>query len=253
LLAKWQRKKRHLSETQQNALAQAGYHPEDFGKFLKETEVAKIAEWFARNPDLGELLDQKRDFPSNPIVVSGHEDKLLGVDPHYGKPEDYLERFAAFIKEQGNKLPALIAVVQRPREFTRRDLVQLITALEGAGFDERSLTSAWAQKANHEIAARVLGFVRQAALGDPLVSYDQRVDQAVQKLIQAKSLTPMQQDWLKRIAKQIKANIVLDEAAINEGPFQPQGGFNRLNQIFEGQLTTLLADMNEFIWQQDAS
>jgi type I restriction enzyme R subunit len=150
-----------------------------------------------------------------------------------------------------------MAVVQRPREFTRRDLVQLITALEGAGFDERSLTSAWAQKANHEIAARVLGFVRQAALGDPLVPYDQRVDNAVQKLIQSKALTPVQQDWLKRIAKQIKANIVLDEALINEGPFQQQGGFRRLNQIFEGQLETLLADlMNEYICgrgQQDAS
>lgn len=253
LLGKWQRKKCHLTESQEGALAQAGFHPEDFGKFLKTAEITELADWFLKNPDLGELLDQKRDFPSNPIVVSGHKDKLLGVDPHYGKPEDYLERFATFIKEQGNKLPALIAVVQRPREFTRRDLVQLITALEGAGFDERSLTSAWAQKANHEIAARVLGFVRQAALGDALVPYDQRVDQAVQKLIRANSLTPMQQDWIKRIAKQIKANIVLDEAALNEGPFQPQGGFNRLNQIFDGQLTTLLADMNEFIWQQDAS
>lgn len=253
LLGKWQRKKRHLTESQESALAQAGFHPEDFGKFLKNAKIAELAEWFLKNPDLGELLDQKRDFPSSPVVVSGHKDKLLGRDPHYGKHEDYLERFATFIKEQGNKLPALIAVVQRPREFTRSDLVQLITALEGAGFDERSLTSAWAQKANHEIAARVLGFVRQAALGDALIPYDQRVDQAVQKLIREKGLTPMQQDWIKRIAKQIKANIVLDEAALNDGPFQQQGGFKRLNQIFEGQLNELLADMNEFIWQQDAS
>lgn len=253
LLAKWQRKKRHLTEAQHDAIKQAGFDPQDLGQFLKEAKVADIADWFVKNPHLGELLDQKRAFPHNPVVVSGHDDALIGIDPHYGKPEDYLERFSTFIKEQGNKLPALMAVVQRPREFTRRDLVQLITALEGAGFDERSLTSAWAQKANHEIAARVLGFVRQAALGDPLVPYDQRVDNAVQKLIQSKALTPVQQDWLKRIAKQIKANIVLDEALINEGPFQQQGGFRRLNQIFEGQLETLLADMNEYIWQQDAS
>lgn len=253
LRAKWQRKKRHLTETQQNALAEAGYHPEDFSKFLKDASVKEIADWFTKNADLGELLDQKREYPSNPVVVSGHDDKLVGIDPHYGKPEDYLQRFSEFIKKQGNQLPALMTVVQRPRELTRRDLVQLITALESAGFDERSLTSAWAQKANHEIAARVLGFVRQAALGDALVPYEQRVDQAVQKLMQTKELTPVQQDWLKRLAKQIKANIVLDEGSINEGPFQQQGGFKRLNQIFEGQLPTLLADMNEAIWQQNAS
>lgn len=253
LLGKWQRKKRHLTEGQQAALQQAGFHPEDFGKFLKDAKVSEVADWLLKNASLGELLDQKRQFPSEPIVISGHDDKLVAIDPHYGKPEDYLERFSKFIKDQGNKLPALITVVQRPRELTRNDLVQLVNTLESAGFDERSLNSAWARKANHEIAARLLGFVRQAALGDALIPYDQRVDAAVHKLIGQKGLNPLQQDWLKRLSKQIKANILLDETAINEGPFQQHGGFRKLNQIFDGQLPTLLADMNEAIWHQDAS
>lgn len=253
LRAKWQRKKRHLTDTQEKAFEVAGMSPHDFDKWLKEQSLQTVAKWLVENAQLGELLDQKRDFPGNPLLISEHEDELVGVDPHYGKPEDYLQKFSAFIKEQGNKLPALITVVQRPRELTRKDLVQLITALEGAGFDERSLTSAWAQKANHEIAARLLGFVRQAALGDVLVSYEQRVDNAVQKLIRDKGFTTVQQDWLKRLAKQVKANIVLDEASINEGPFREQGGFKRINQVFDGQLPVLLADMNEFIWQQQAS
>lgn len=253
LRAKWQRKKCHLTEGQEKALEAAGMSPADFDKWLKDQPVHAVAKWFAQHLQLGELLDQKRDFPTNPVVISPHEDALLGVDPHYGKPDDYLQKFAAFIKEQGNKLPALIIVMQRPRELTRADLVQLSTALEAAGFDERSLTNAWAKKTNHEIAARILGFVRQAALGDALVPYEQRVDNAVQKILAAKPFTTVQQDWLKRLAKQIKANVVLDEALINEGPFGQQGGFNRMNQIFEGQLTAVLADMNERIWQQDAS
>ncbi|MBM7124418.1 type I restriction-modification system endonuclease [Dyella flava] len=253
LLAKWQRKKRHLTETQERALKQAGHGPQDFAKFLKDTDIKSLAEWWLQRAGLAELLDQKRDVPANPVVVSSHKDKLVDVVPHYGKPEDYLERFTQFVQEQSNKLPALLAVVTRPRDLTRKDLMQLVTALEGAGFDERSLTSAWTQKSNHEIAARLLGFVRQAALGDPLVPYDQRVDKAVQTLIQQRSLTRVQQDWLKNLAKQIKANIILDEAAINEGPFREQGGFRRLNQLFEGQLHEVLADMNEAIWQQQAS
>lgn len=251
LLAKWQRKKHHLTEVQQNAIKQTGFDPEDVAHFLKEVSITDLAAWLAKHPDLGELLDKKRELPHNPVVVSGHEDTLISIDPHYGKPEDYLERFAAFIKEQSNELPALMVAVQRPRELTRRDLAELMARLESAGFDERSLTSAWAQKAHQEIAARVLGFVRQAAIGDPLEPYDYRVDAAVQKLIKAKNLTPVQQDWLKRLAKQIKANIVLDEKFINESPLREQGGFQRANKIFDGQLETLLADMNEAIWQRD--
>jgi type I restriction enzyme R subunit len=253
LRAKWQRKKRHLTEAQQKAMEAAGMSPQDFGGWLKEQTPQAVAKWLVQNPQLGEILDQKRDMPINPVVISNHDDELIAVDPHYGKPEDYLERFAAFIKEQGNKLPALMTVVQRPRELTRADLLQLSTALEAAGFDERALTSAWAKKSNHEIAARILGFVRQAALGDALVPYEQRVDKAVQKMINAHSFTTLQQDWLKRLAKQVKANVVLDEALINEGPFSQQGGYKRINQIFDGQLGNVLADLNETIWQQSAN
>lgn len=252
-LAKWQRKKRHLTEGQRSALEATGIKVEAFGKFLKETEIRTLSEWLKRHPTLGELLDRKREFSAYPVVVSKHADKVRSVGPAYGKPEDYLEGFNQFIKDNGNKLPALIAVVQRPRELTRKDLKELVAALEGNGYDEKSLTHAWSQKQNHEIAARVLGFVRQAALGEALVPWEQRVDSAVHALINRRGLNPNQQNWLKRIAAQIKANIVLDEQSINEGPLREQGGFRRLNQLFEGQLHELLADMNEAIWQAAAN
>ncbi len=253
LLAKWQRKKRHLTDTQRAVMQQAGVSPEDFGAWLKQQNVKDLAEWFTHNPDLGELLDRKRDFPANPVVIAPHQDTLIAVDPHYGKPEDYLEKFALFIKDKGNTLPALLAVVQRPRELTRKDLVQLITVLDGQGFDEKSLTSAWAQTTSHEIAARLLGFVRQAALGDALIPFDRRVDAGVQRLAQRHAFTPLQKDWLKKLASQVKANVVLDETLINEGPFREQGGFKRLNQIFDGKLPGVLADLNEAIWQEQSA
>lgn len=253
LLAKWQRKKRHLTEHQQDRLKQAGFDPEDFAGFLKKATPKQVADWFVKNPDLGELLDKKRDFPANPQVISHHDDEFVGMGAHYGKPEDYLERFQQFIKEKGNEIPALMAVVQRPRELTRADLVQLSTALEKAGFDERALTDAWAKKTNQEIAARILGFVRQAALGDALKPYNQRVDEAVQKIQASRQLSVNQQDWLKRIAAQVKANILLDESIFNNGPLRERGGYKMANKVFDGELPTLLADMNERIWQQDAS
>lgn len=251
-LAKWQRKQRHLTAVQRAAIEATGVAVEKLAGHIKNTPIHALAEWFAQHPALGERLDELPDYPQNPVVVSTHADRIAEVGAAYGKPEDYLQRFSQFIKNHGNKLPALVAVVQRPRDLTRKDLKTLVDVLEGNRFDEKSLTHAWAQTSNHEIAARVLGFVRQAALGEPLVPWEQRVDQAVQTLIAQRGLNPNQQNWLKRIAAQIKANIVLDEQAINEGPLREQGGFRRLNQLFEGQLNELLADMNEAIWQQQA-
>lgn len=253
LLAKWQRKKRHLTEAQTATLESTGTKAEEFGNFLKSSDIHALALWFKRHPGLGELLDKAREYPKDPVVVSQHPDRIAEIGPAYGKPEDYLERFTQFIKDNGNMLPALVAVVQRPRDLTRKDLKELVAALEGNNFDEKSLTHAWAQAKNHEIAARVLGFVRQAALGEALVPWEQRVDNAVQSLIAKRGLNPNQQNWLKKIAAQIKANIVLDEQSINEGPLREQGGFRRLNQLFEGQLNELLADMSEAIWLNAAN
>lgn len=253
LLAKWQRKKRHLTEMQTAALESKGIKVDDFGNFLKRTDIHTLAAWLKQHKDLGELLDKTPDYPKDPVVVSKHGDRIADVGPAYGKPEDYLERFTQFIKDNGNKLPALVAVVQRPRDLTRKDLKELVAALEGNNFDEKSLTHAWAQAKNHEIAARVLGFVRQAALGEALVPWEQRVDNAVQVLVAKRGLNPNQHNWLKKIAAQIKANIVLDEQSINEGPLREQGGFRRLNQLFEGQLNELLADMSEAIWLHAAN
>ncbi len=57
----------------------------------------------------------------------------------------------------------------------------------------------------------------------------------------------MQQKWLERIAKQIKTDEVVDRAALDEGQFQADGGFGRLDKVFEGKLEEVLGDLREAI------
>lgn len=75
------------------------------------------------------------------------------------------------------------------------------------------LRSAWRDKTNADIAASIMGFIRRAALGDPLVPYSERVDRALAKIAQSRAWTPVQRRWLERIGKQIKA----DEDAVGLG------------------------------------
>ena len=80
-------------------------------------------------------------------------------------PKIIWQTLRAFIESKANDIPALITVVTRPRDLTRRQLRELLLELDNAGFSEASLSAAWKQMTNQEIAARIVGYIRQAALG----------------------------------------------------------------------------------------
>ena len=167
------------------------------------------------------------------------------------KPEDYLESFRAFLKNNGNRIPALMAVLTRPRELTRKQLRELRMALDTAGFPETALHTAYRETTNQDIAAGIIGYIRQAALGDALVPYEQRVDKALQKILTSRSWSSPQRDWLRKLAEQTKANLVVDREALDEPDLifkREGGGFTRLDRLFDGSLQTVLDQFNGSIW-----
>ena len=253
---KLQRKKRHLSETAARDFeTSAGMTPDLFIEKLRNMPLAEVVSWFTENPVLGEILDRKNDGPSTPVFISHHEDELLVAERGYGKatkPEDYLEEFRAFIQSKANLIPALVTVVTRPRDLTRQQLRQLLLELDKAGFSEASLSAAWREMTNQEIAARIISYIRQAALGDPLVPFDQRVDRALQSMLATRAWTNPQRQWLQRIAAQTKANQLVDRAALDDQDLifkREGGGFPRLNKLFDGQLAQVLSQFNDSLWQ----
>lgn len=255
-LAKLQTKKRHLSdEAKQDFETKAGMSAEAFIQKLKAMPLAEIAAWFTANPDLGEILDRKRESSGQPQFISEHEDSFQGTERGYGngkKPEDYLQEFTAFIKSHSNDIPALMTALTRPRELTRKQLRELALELDKAGFSEANLATAWREKTNQEIAARIVGYIRQAAIGDALLPYAERVDHALQKILASRNWSGPQRDWLKRIAAQTKANQLVDRDALDDPDLvfrREGGGFNRLDKIFDGELSQILESFNDSLWQ----
>jgi type I restriction enzyme R subunit len=259
-LAKLQRKKRHLGEqATRDFETRVGMNPEQFIRQLRAMSLAEVANWFTQNPDLGEILDRKGDGPREPVFISEHDDRLKSVERGYGsatRPEDYLAGFTAFIKSHSNTIPALMTVLTRPRELTRKQLRELVLELDRAGYTETGLGTAWREMTNQDIAARIVGYIRQAAIGDALIPYSERVDHALKKLLGTRAWTTPQRDWLKRIAAQTKANILVDREALDDPDllFKTQGGgFNRLDKLFDGQLVQTLEAFNEALWQPTAA
>lgn len=236
--------------------ATAGETPEQTLQRLAGQPLAASVEWLGAHPDLGRILDwhAESDYPLF-IPISHHEDQVTDVSSGYGsgaKPQDFLDGFTRFIRSNLNGIAALNLVVQRPRELTRAQLRELRLALDRLGYSDANLRRAWQDARNEEMAASIIGFVRQAALGDALIPFAERVRSAVQRILAQHPWTEPQRKWLKRIAEQVEREIVVDRESLDREPFQAHGGFNRLNKVFDGQLETVLSDFNEALWTQTA-
>ena len=151
-----------------------------------------------------------------------------------------------------NKIAALTLVVQRPRDLTRAELKSLRLELDALGYSDANLRRAWSDAKNEDIAASIIGFVRQAALGDAPTPFDLRVRATIQRILSAHTWTEVQKKWLKRIDEQLTHEIIVDRTALDEDPFSKNGGFVRLNKIFGGKLEVVLADINEEVWKEVA-
>jgi type I restriction enzyme R subunit len=255
-VAKLHRKKRLLSERAlRDFESRAGQAPDDFIHRLLQMPLSEIAAWFTQNPDLGEILDRTGEGPDRLLLISDKPDQILSVDysyPNAVRPADYLEAFTDYIKTHHDEIPALVTVLTRPRDLTRRQLRDLMLALDGAGFTEANLNTAWRQMNNEEMAARIIGLIRKIALGETLLPYDQRVEQALGRLLRSREWTKPQQDWLRRIADQTKTNMIVDLEVLDDPDqvFRREGGgFQRLNKMFNGELGQILADLNDAVWQ----
>ena len=255
-LVKLRRKKRHLdTQRVRDFEVKTGMKPDQFIAKLTALSLKDVTDWFIKNPGLGELLDLKGGSGSTYVVVSDHNDEIQEIKRGYGeaiKPADYIKGFTKFVKENTNKIAALKLVVQRPSALTRKQLRELQLNLEEKGYREQDLKIAYKAATNADIAANIIGFIRQAALGDPLKPYDQRVDEAVNQISASRDWSRPQQQWLQRIASQMKKEIVVDKDALNKAQFREMGGFNRLNKIFNGELSQILENMTDLVWQMQA-
>lgn len=254
LLAKLQRKKRAFRDDKKAELfeAAAGQPLTGTLQHLRSCTPSEAAVWFTAHSQVPELLDRVTGGGQK-IYLHRGPDVLLDVTHGYGenrqRPQDYLDGFAQFLRENANKLPALKVVTTRPRELTRQSLKELKLALDAAGYTETALQTAWRDVTNEDIAATLIGFIRQRSLGEPLVPYAERVDKAVKRVLSSRPWTPPQRKWLELIGKQLKANAVVDRESFDSGAFKDKGGYSGIDKVFDGRLEQVLGELTDSLWQ----
>ncbi|HHY73609.1 MAG TPA: type I restriction-modification system endonuclease [Bacillus bacterium] len=255
IIGKIQRKKRYWSEKNQQdfKVLSGGKTVDEFVDWLKEIKPSQLPNQLKEYKSMFRYMDENINR-ENIQLISHHEDQLLSVKRGYGnaeKPDDFLQSFGQFIKDNMNKIPALMVVCQRPTDLTRDELKKLLLELDQKGFSEKNLQAAWRDAKNEDIAADIIAFIRQQALGDPLVSHEERIKIAMQKIYKMKAWPPVQKQWLERIEKQLMQETILDpdpEKAFEYEPFKSRGGFKQLNKIFNGQLPEIVREINHNLY-----
>jgi len=255
LIAKLWRKARVIGDKERDVFEtlSGGETLQHFIESLKGKDLNQVKGIIKGKQNLLAFLDENRYQPRKQLI-SDHEDELFSHKRGYGKgekPEDYLNEFKAFIIDNMNKIPALAVVCQRPRELTRQTLKELKLALDQHGYTEPNLRTAWREWKNEDITADIISFVRRQALGDPLVSHEDRICQAMKKVYTLEKWTKIQRQWLERIEKQLIAETVFERKDFDKGAFKAHGGFARLNKIFQGNLNTVLDEINNALYPEE--
>ncbi len=227
---------------------------------LKQKGPQWSAEVFNKWPNLVESLEglkrEVNDVRALPIFTD-MEDKVVQVERLYGQhenAEDFLEAFDRLVQssKDANLQPALDAVINRPKDLTRKALVELQEWFDSQQFDESTLRVAWKESRNEDIAARLVGHIRRAAIGDALLPFEERVDNALTKLKQSNDWNKVQLEWLDRLASSLKEKVVLDDDTFKMGNYRRKGGQRKLMSVFDGQLDELLAQFSDYIWDEPA-
>jgi type I restriction enzyme R subunit len=247
------RLKRLPQEARARFELEAGETPEDTLDRFRKGSPADLADWAKARPQLGPLLDWDTQSGTPVYVpISSHDDELVSVTRGYGasdRPEDFLDAFAAFVRGNLNQIAALNIVVSRPRDLAREQLRQLRLLLDAEGFTDAKIRRAMSDAKNQDIAASIIGYIRQAAVGDPLIPYSDRVRRAIDAIIGRGGWTDIQKRWLHRIGEQIEKEIVVDRESLDQEPFKADGGFRLLNKRFDGRLESILQDISEEVWR----
>lgn len=163
----------------------------------------------------------------------------------FDKPEDYLNAFSSFVKEHTDKINALHILFESPRQWRTEVLEELQQKLKEHDYDVKNLREAH-RIVYHKALADIISMVKHAVREEePLLTAEERVGRAVQKIVQSKSFTDEQLKWLSLIQEHLVQNLTIEEDDFASLPiFERLGGIGKARKVFGNQLQPLIEELN---------
>ena len=261
IIAKLQRMKGHMDESQINYFTVISHYDSPEAFIAKVREAKSLSEENCKDI----LLQAKDAFAAfniqktgtSYVPISDKVDTVQEVTRGFGKgqePADYLESFSTYLKTNKDKIEALEIICTRPADLTVADLRTLSLTLDARGFNPIQLNTAVEQITHEECAADIITLVRRYAIGSSLISHEERIHNAIKKLCKAHSFTAGEKKWIDRIEKYLINESILNEKTFDEFmAWRNQGGFNKVNKIFNNNLGSIIKELNTYLYEDKVS
>ena len=264
ITAKLNRSKIRLNDIKQKYFAETvGYNSiKDFVEEVRnkaKTSATECKNFLLENKEAFDVfkMPEERKGDGKYILISNKEDKVCEVSRSYEKnqkPEDYLESFSKYLQENRNKIAAIETICTHPKDLTLNDLKSLRRTLDMNGFNELQLNTATKAVTKEECVADIIGLIRCYAIGSPLISHEDRIHNAIKKLNKAHDFTAGEKKWIDRIEKYLINESVLNEQTFDEyQAWKIQGGFNKVNKIFNNNLGAIIKELNTYLYEDKAA
>lgn len=206
-----------------------------------------------------EDLDRIHRTRKGAIVIDPRADRVTAVTRGYGegetRPEDYLEAFTRWIRENRDQVEALRLACTSPRDLTMSELKALRKQLSLAHFTERQLTEAYTGDTKSDLTADIISLIRRATIGAPLTSHEERIHRAIDRLIAElraePGFTKMQENFLRKIEKYFLAdeNYVVSMQMFHDDPrFTRQGNIAHFDKLFGGRLAATIDKLSTYLY-----
>jgi type I restriction enzyme, R subunit len=238
-----------------------------FASFVADGDVARFAEdlpsklrsefagtmTILRNADFLKLCVDYPRARTKFIVATNVTDTVesewlikAGVGKEY-KPADYLQLFVRFVAEHRTEIEAVQILLARPNDWSADALRQLHDALAQAPehFTVDNLQRTF-QATHQKALVDIISMVKRAASEESrLMTAEERVNSAVDRVVSTRQLNDAQDKWLEYIRQHLVQNLSIEREDFNVMPILfDRGGWGPANRAFGGQLNQLLDDLN---------
>jgi len=203
-----------------------------------------------RNKNFQDLLIHypraKRQF----IKAYEQEDEVtsevvFSVGGEYHKPEDYLDSFARFVKENPDRIEAIQILLERPKDWRTDVLEDLQKKLQRNYFSEENLQKAHKLVYNKALADIISMIKHGAEKETPLLTAEERIAKAIATVTAGKAFSEEQQQWLGYIREHLVQNLTIEIDHFDYAPiFTRRGGLGKVRAVFQEDLNTLIEELN---------
>jgi type I restriction enzyme R subunit len=204
------------------------------------------------NKDFQRLLVSYKRPPATFFIAREQEDTVysepvFSVGDKYLKPVEYLAAFSEFVKSHKEDIEAMRVVLEKPKGWNTEVLKDLRKQLVQNHFQEPDLRKAH-NLVYHKSLVDIISMIKHADKKSPLLSINERIDQAIGKVFSNQILDSAQQEWISFIKEHLITNLTLEEEDFNDMPvFETQGGLGRFKILFKEDYKKLINEINAAI------